>query len=698
MIKTNTTSIADVKSGSHVLLKKVHYLVKSADLQNNTFSAYSLCEQKRIKLHKHIKWEALDILKCTEHSINVDETLRRAEDEMNRPIERKWGSSDCFVTAILCGEEHSIHKRYTIAHDAAPSGYTRVMPMVNITVSRGDHLVFRDFSNKLRSVVVLEYISDTRVIVTPPLPEGEIIDLTTHPEVYRVDYCTCLQQGAKKSKCGSFAHKTAKMRVNSPFVHNNDCTCLPANEVTERVSNNKNNIHNDSALITWAKIGRKLNIDSEVDVPHKFSYVEIKSIDEIKPGCHLVEYFQGKRRHIMISEKEPGQSAFKVILCQHNVIKELSQTFDMSSSKKLYRIEYNGMDGLESTTRLEYEEVPNVSDSVRKAQSCLNQRLHNPWAQMLFIMWAKTGTEELNTSSPLSFNQLLCTWLKAITKESLEVNPQPVSRSRIVSFKQLTPGDYLLVKPLVGCSRHYLISSVHSPLVCSAIEYSDDLTVISKELILSQRDQFPLYYLINYEPQACFSNETVVEKCQRLIDNILCDCVNSQNFAHYLKTKTELEINVDNLPISCETRPSNSPKMMPQFIEVINSLDSLACSDHIIFRSSKPPFCPTYQSALVLFTPQNGEIEIATMTCDGIVKKTCGFDDLPYLHRVVYQSYHLSEEEVIKHINEFIGNQEQHHFHEHYNNSHHFVTHCKCNLESPLTGVLKELELKDEGR
>ena len=691
MIKTRTRSIADIKSGSHVVLKEVHYLVKSVDLQNNTFSAYSLCEQKQIKLYEHIKWETVDILKCSEHSVNVDEALKQVEDEMNKPSKRKWGSSDCLVTAMLCGEEHSIRKRYTVAHDAAPSGYTRIIPIVNIIISRGDHLVFKDFSNKLRSVVVLKYISDTRVIVTPPLPEGEIIDLTTHPEVYRVDYCTCLQ-GAKKLKCGLFAHKTAKIRVNSPFVHNNYCTCLPADEVIKRVNNNKNNIHDNSSLITWAKIGREVSIDSEVDVLHKFSYVEIKSTDEIKPGHHLVEYFQGKRRHVLITEKESGQSAFKVILCQHNVIKELSQPFDLTSGKKLYRIEYNG---LESMTRLEHEEVP---DSIRKARSCLNRQLHNPWAQMLFITWAKIGTEELKASSPLSFYQLLCKWFKVITEESFEVNPQPVSRSRIVSFKQLTPGDYLLVKPLVGYSHHYLVSSVHSPLVCSAIEYSDNGTVTSNELTLSQPGKYPLYYLINYEPQVCFSNAIVLEECQRLINNTLSDRVDSQNFAHYLKTKTELEVNVADLPILCETQPSDSPKMMSQFIEAVISLDSLACSDHIIFRSSKPPFRPTYQSALVLCTPQNGKIEIATMTCDGIVKITCGFNDLPYLHRVVYQSYHSSEEEVVRRVNEFIGNQEQHRYHEHYNNSHHFVTHCKCDLENPLTGILKELELQDQGR
>ena len=58
------------------------------------------------------------------------------------------------------------------------------------------------------------------------------------------------------------------------------------------MNSNKNNIHSDSDLITWAKIGRPVNIEGTI--PCQFLYVEIKSTDEIKPGYHLVEYFQGK--------------------------------------------------------------------------------------------------------------------------------------------------------------------------------------------------------------------------------------------------------------------------------------------------------------------------------------------------------------------------------------------------------------------
>lgn len=705
MIKTHTTSLADVKSGSHILLKKLHYLVKCVDHQNRTFSAYSLCERKRIKLHEHINWEALEILKCTEHlDINIDNALKRAEDEMNRPTKRKWGSSDCFVTAMLCGEEHSIHERYMIAHDAAPIDYTRVTPTV--IISRGDHLVLKDFSNKLRSVVVLEYISDTRVIVTPPLPKGEIVDLTTHPEIYRVNYCKCLQK-AKTAKCGGLlAHRAAKLGVNSPFVHNNDCTCLPADEVISRVNRNKNNIDDHTYLITWAKIGREVSI--EADLAREFSYIEIKSTDKIKPGHHLVEYFQGKRRHLLVTEREP---TFKVILCPHNVIQERNQGFDLSGDIELYQVHYNNVDESsmprsEPTTSPEHETEPDLS--VSRAQLYLNRQLLNPWAPMLFIIWAKTGIENPSVNLPQvsvsmkiqPFSELLCEWSKSISKEDFEFSTcsQPVSKSRIVSFKQLTPGDYLLMKPLRGSCHHYLISSIQSPSICFAIEYNNDRTITCKELTLSQPEKFPLYYHINYEPEACTPNETVVNKYQDLIKDR--DFTDSQNFVHYIKTQKELKVNVNDLPISCEVQPSNFPKRMPQLIQMVTSPDALLCGDHIIFRSSKPPFRPTYQSALVFCTPQNGKVEIATMTCDGVVKMSRTFDELPYLHQVVYQSCHFSEDEVIKHIDEFISNQvqEQHRYHEHYNNSHHFVTHCKCDLENPLTGILKELELKDQGR
>ena len=710
--KTLAASIADIKSGNHVMLKKVHYLVKCVNYQNNTFSAYSVCERKMIILHKQIKWKELEILKCSQHldNTNGDEALRRAEDEMGKAIKRKWGSGDYFVTAMLCGVEHSMHKQYMIADDAAPIGYTLVTPIV--TIRKGDHLVFNEFSNKLRSVIVQEYVSDTKVIVKPPLSEGEIIDLTTHPEVYLVDYCECLQGPNKLANCVSpFAHKTAKIHVNSPIIHNSKCNCLPADEVIKRVNSPagetvfEKNVHDHSRFITWAKIGREVSIETtQASGLHscKFSYIKIKSTDELKPADHLVEYCRGKRRHLMVTEREPTQSSFKVILCQHNLIQEQSQIFDLSSGIELYRVQYMYVD--ESSTMSLYNKLePNLS--IMRGRSYLNQQLYNPWAYMLFIMWAKTGIKEdseqvsRKKSRVISFNQLFCMWAKTKTKEGFELNTctQPVSRNRIVSFKQLTPGDYLLVRPLVGCSHHYLITSVHSPSHCFAVEYHDNQTVTSEELKQLQPDKFPLYYRVNYEPGACIPNETVVKECQRLIGYTLPDGIDYQKFVHYLKTQQELKVSVDDLQISCEIQHANSPNRVPQFIQTVPSLDTLIPGDHIIYRESKPPFRPIYQSALVLCAPQNEQVEIATMTCDGIVKITRSFEALPNLHQLVYHSCHFSAEEVIKRVNEFKGNQEHHHYHERYNNCHHFATHCKSDQENPLAEILKELEIQDQG-
>ena len=646
MFKTHVESVDDLKCGSHIILEAVHYLVESIDSRNRTFSAYSICKKKKIKLFERMVCTpqvTLVILNCKEHpDSNIDEALIRAKEELDKTTKRKWRSSDCFVTSMLCGVGHSIPEQYLMNDSVAPSGCTLVTPKV--TVSKGDHLVFKDLSNNSRSVIVQEYFSDTRVIVKPPPAEGEEMDLTTYPEVYRVDYCECLP-----------VEEVVK-RVNSP--------------VGKRILDK--NSHDHSRFVTWAKTGRETTTtitDFLKDMPttkqRRFSYEKIFSLDEIKPGDHLLESMQGRRRHFMVTERR-DRSSFKIIYCQHTFICEEAQILDLSTGQNLYQVRY--------VDELLTSESSNLF--VRRAKSYLGQQLHSPWAHMLFITWAVTGARE---------------------NFELDTCSQPVSKNRITSFKQVIPGDYLLVKPLTGRTRHCLIVSTESPEQCTAVEYYHD-EVLEVNLTLSEPDKFPLYYRVNYEPGTCLPNADSVDQAASLSRHTRFANTSYWNFVHKLKTHQELKVNIDDLQTSPESGSSGNYLGAPQFIQAVTSLDKLTASDHILYRINKPPFRPVYRSALVLQVLENQPVvEIVTMTSEGIVKHSHDLESLPNLHQVVYHACCYSESEVITRANRCLDNQGNHNYDEHYNNSHHFATRCKADREYSLTEFVKELALKEQG-
>ena len=69
------------------------------------------------------------------------------------------------------------------------------------------------------------------------------------------------------------------------------------------------------------------------------------------------------------------------------------------------------------------------------------------------------------------------------------------------------------------------------------------------------------------------------------------------------------------------------------------------------------------------------------------------FDVLTNIHQVIYLSSRFSETEVLKRTDDALQCQDTS-YDELYNNSHHFVTRCKCDREYPLSNFLRKLEVQ----
>ena len=655
MFKNTIVSLNDLRPCDHVLLGNDHYLIKWVNSESNSISAYTLNAMKQVTLLEDIThtvhfnpksvkvyykvWgpNTIAVLECSQHSrTNVAAILKQVEEELK--AKSKWVSSDCFVTAMRCGVEHSIVGQSMISPEAAPKCCTLITPCSKASVVEGDHLVLKGYPHNLHSVIVHKCIDDTKFIVRPPLDEGEIVDLTTFLEVYRVDYSECLQ-----------AEETLKN------VHSH---------IGQRIFHSCGNC----TFAVWAKTRIERCI-SNLDIlkyrpsteQHTISCKKVTSLENIKPGDHLFECHSNIRRHIMVTERE-SSNIFKVILCQGSFVFEERQM--LSCNGELFQITYHDC-------KLHYS----ADTAVRRARSYLGQQIHNPWAHVLFIKWAKI--EEVDT---------------------IGISPsRPVSKSKIRCFTQLIPGDYLVGRPLNGLSHHYLVITVDSTIQCTAVECFNG-KVTQEQLSLNNPDKFPLFYRINYKPGTCLPREISIHKAQTLIGGTKPTDVNFKNFIHLLKTEKRQQISVDRLKnineLKYEDDHSSSKVLFgaPQFIQPITSPEKITDGDHIMYNVRKPPFRPDYCSAIVLEVIQNQKLVIVTKKVLGVVKETVDFDSLLNVHQVVYLSYYFPKMKAIDTAKESLECQESN-YDKQNNNSHHFITRCKCGYEYPLTEHLRKLEL-----
>jgi hypothetical protein len=337
--KTTVTSIEMIKPGDHVMLDSQHYLVEDTAKEGNAFSAYSVCKGQ-VEWQKAITWDPLGkmpfIIHCSKHpeATKCEDSLKLAVNENKQKT--RWERSDVFVTAMKCGRQHPIDTEHIIEHNASLTGFTHITPREK--VNEGDHLVFTDLKNTFHSVLVMKSLGHAQITVKPALEEGEVIDITTYPEVYRVDYSSC----------------------------------LPPEQTLGR-GNARDLSQNDHSFASWAKTGKELSLSPPKP---KFTVESLSgNMDQIEVGDHIVECLtESNRRHFLVTSKDE----FTLIFCQTGgLVKE--KTMDMHN-KELYRIVY-------------HKKCPPICEAVVRAQSQLGQRKYSPWDQMLFIIHARLGID-----------------------------------------------------------------------------------------------------------------------------------------------------------------------------------------------------------------------------------------------------------------------------------------------------------------
>jgi hypothetical protein len=471
------TSLEVLKQGDHVILDSQHYLIDRVAEESNTFSAYFVSEGR-------VDWQELTLdpsgkmpflIHCSMHPNATDRqaSVNLAANELK--CQTKWESSDVFVTTMKCGRQHSINSEYMIDYNVTLTGCTHITPKEKI--AEGDHLVFMDLKNTFHSVLVVKCFSHTQVSIKPALEEGEVMDLTTYPEVYRVDYSSCLPP------------EQTLIRSNSQNLSQNE----------------------HSHLASWAKTGKELSLSPPKP---KFTTESLQGkIDQIQVGDHIIEYTtESNRRHFMVTNKS-SSSEFTLIFCQTGgFVRE--EMMDLSD-KELYRIKYP-------------QKCPsiNIYEAIARAQSQLGQRKYSPWDQMLFIINAKLGIDGHENVYVLHCKQLA---LKENVSDSEHLIVKDNHRN-LYSVLVVNCRDCLQVEVRPPINGRNIVDLTDFDVYC--IEYSNCLpsrkskTIVQKCLSLSLSDFV----------KAKFAVEKITAVSQIQAGDHLIEHVNSTCRKHYIIT------------------------------------------------------------------------------------------------------------------------------------------------------------------
>ena len=420
-----------------------HYLVDSVT-EDKTFSAYTLDKENQVVWQDEVKFSnSFFVIQCSEHPHTTEmtaSTLKRAGEELKRKT--KWEGGDFFITAMKCGREHSIKEENILGESITLVGCKQISSMVK--VHEGDHLEFRDLKNIPRSVLVTKCLDHTQVTVKPPTDDGEVLDLTTYPEVYRVEYSQ------------SLPNEETVIRGNSRL----------GIEMAQKYS-----LNNPSLFVSWAKTGRELPLPSDI-IESRFTSESVQS-NEIEVADHIVECVDGNRKHYLVTQKCKA-SSFTVIFCQAGgVIRNEIITFN---SEQLYRIKYLN------------ERYLDPDKAIERASSQIGQWKHSPWDRMLFIMEAKTGRDS-NPTAVVSHCK------KVSEKEKLNEGHHLICKKTPNTIHSLIVVEYIdptkvLVTPHIDGRKEVDLTRDYSEIY--RIEYSDCSTLeyaaYSAEISLSLED------------------------------------------------------------------------------------------------------------------------------------------------------------------------------------------------------------------
>ena len=543
LTKVPITDLRDVKESDHIMMGTQHYLVSSTDTERNTYTGYTFKKGKIVKEEKTLNTRSTFCIEY-EESFPSKEALANAEQELEQgqwSDSDKYGS-DKFVTKMKTGKKYSFNEQCLFVEE---NTFSRTQIVPGIAVNEGDHLVVKDKYGNYQSVLVLKHAGQSSFIVTPDLNSEDlkrygIVTLEEGSEVYRVNY--------KQS--------------------------LPVDDVFRRAMSDKGfKVLTDcrselSKFVSWAKTGRKeiidvLQLKSQIAQVCPLQREKILSVDEIQVGDHLIRSYPTYWWHFMVTEVHPSDSfKFKTIYCNNNHISETEETLDPSKND-IYRIIYP-------------ESLP-VATALERARSKVGTCHLSPLGRMWFVRWAKTGSDD------------------GIEVQFLLNNAMPASKSRICTFAQLNPGDYLVEEEDKTTPwHHYLVTGVTSPLSCSAIE-SWNWKVTVRNVTFNENST---YHRLNYNDGTCISPGQVIVNARGLLGKHIITPAQykykRQKLVNYLKTGNGTDaVKIDSL---------QNDRILLRREKVMSALE-LQPGDHIEYRT-----CARYHHMMVVEPPHHDRI------------------------------------------------------------------------------------------
>lgn len=650
----------NLKCGDHITESDFsqHYLVESVSYVNNKFSAYTLDKANNVQLVRNVLLSSHMLRIELGHvpkmpSRSPEPILKRAQE----CISSEWVSSECFITKMKYGTGFSFDNiQCYVLESKITFKFVHITPEVKIALS--DHLMIRDHRNPeyFHSGIVYSCPDHTRVKIMPQLGLADVLDVTLLPEVYRVEY--------------------------SSFLPCDETLLRAKSKQGEEIL--KRNPNDYSCFVNWAKTGQTKCISPEDDIMNDKRYEKVTRCNQIQKGNHLIqlkhsEAYPDGLRHLLVTECA-GESKHKVLFCKQNYLRERVKE----------------MKGEVYIVRHQHDEVLMPEDIVERGRKQIGQK-YNPWDRMLFIMQAKSHQSKEISAKRLTVSRVF-----------------PCSRSRIMCFNQVSPGDYIIKEPTISnktidTCHHYLVVSIHgSPTHCEAIE-SDSGNIKRVHCIVEADTEQAsyVYYRINYELGTCILPEKSISSAQQLV--VKQSHISSDRFVHYIKTGNVMKVTLSELRDERDhvqqlriCLSSNSPVLgnPVEYHRITTTDKKIPIGTHILYKVNDT-FPPSYRSALVIGTQQNLSdsnemiLEFITNTMkDGIIKQSAEIKDLQNLSKVIYLSAGNSAEDAVTTAREHLKHTENF-FHLEFYNSHHFVTMCVTGRECSLVDILAEIQCEE---
>ena len=482
-MRASIASVTNVNPADHIMDgSNHHWLVDSVDAAKSTFTGFT-CNGKTITL-KEVLWRDKFFKVEYPHS-NMDSSkvLQQARSELDSGA--KWDGSDRFITKMKWGKSFAINEASLIDSNCAPVSCTKVTPYM--VLDQGDHLIVK-IDGRYCSILVEAIIDANTVVCMPDIygfeAHGDL--MVSGKEAYRINYSQ----------------------------H------LPPDEVLARAESTEGQqmlqscVHDSSLFVSWAVTGKQSPIRAEELIkkqelkmvrPICYKRITSETCNEIQAGDHLFVHYTARYRwHFMVTEVCAEPHVYKTVYFLRGIIKETVETVD-PSRLNLYKVIYAE------------EFVPEVA--IRRARLRVGEKKVDLWARVEFVRWAKTGSDE------------------GVEIDLMTNISAPTSKSSIVCFQQLNPGDYLIVEEdKMTPYHHCLVLDVCLPTACMVMEvWNRRVRQTSVSLNLSKHT----YYRLNYDTSmgVCRPAKESVNLARELLKGSSFPSKHSrQKFVNFLKT------------------------------------------------------------------------------------------------------------------------------------------------------------------